>query len=179
MKAKACLPPINIYDTPPQKLTPMKKLFSYALLLFALTAKAASDGVNAMLLEGPSDKFTILLDDQPVVTFSDDHLVVTTHMAAVSIPSSLVTKWTYVNDEQATGIKDASRFGSLLSFDGKHLGLSNLAPSSAVQVYTADGALVASATTDSRGSVALSLPERQGAVYLVKTSSVTFKVTKP
>lgn len=158
----------------------MKKIiFSMAMLLSVFSVRANSDGVNAMLLEGPSDKFTILLDDQPVVTFSDDHLVVTTHMAAVSIPSSLVTKWTYVNDEQATGIKDASRFGSLLSFDGKHLGLSNLAPSSAVQVYTADGALVASATTDSRGSVALSLPERQGAVYLVKTSSVTFKVSKP
>jgi hypothetical protein len=158
----------------------MKKIiFSMAMLLSVFSVRANSDGVNAMLLEGPSDKFTILLDDQPVVTFSDDHLVVTTHMAAVSIPSSLVKKWTYVNDEQATGIRNAVRFGSLLSFDGKHLGLSNLAPSSAVQVYTADGALVASATTDSRGSVALSLPERSGAVYLVKTSSVTFKVTKP
>lgn len=159
----------------------MKKLFSYALLLFALTARAASDGVNAMLLEGPSDfRLTILLDDQPVVTFSDDYLVISTYMgAAVSIPSSHLTKWTYVNDEQATGIRNAARFGSLLSFDGKHLSLSNLAPSSAVQVYTADGALVATAKTDSRGSVALSLPERPGAVYLVKTSSVTFKVSKP
>ena len=76
----------------------MKKLFSFALLLSALTARAASDGVNAMLLEGPSDfRFTILLDDQPVVTFSDDYLIVTTFMGdAVSIPSSHVTKWTYV-----------------------------------------------------------------------------------
>ena len=156
-----------------------KQFFLLALLLSVSMARAASDGVNAMLLEGPSDKFTILLDDQPVVTFSDDHLVVTTHMAAVSIPSSFVKKWTYVNDEQATGIKDASRFGSLLSFDGKRLGLSNLLPSAPVLVYTADGALVATAKADSRGSVSLSLPERQGAVYLVKTSSVTFKVSKP
>lgn len=159
----------------------MKKLFSYALLLFALTARAASDGVNAMLLEGPSDfRFTILLDDQPVVTFSDDYLVVTTYMGdGVGIPSSLVAKWTYVQDDEATGIKNASRFGSLLSFDGKHLSLSNLAPSAHVLVYTADGALVATAKADSRGSVSLSLPERPGAVYLVKTSCVTFKITKP
>ncbi len=159
----------------------MKKLFSYALLLFALTARAASDGSNAMLLQGPSDfRFTILLDDQPVVTFSDDYLVITTYMGdAVSIPSSLVAKWTYVRDDEATGIKSAARFGSLLSIDGNHLSLSNLAPSSAVQVYAADGALVASATTDSRGNVSLSLPDRQGAVYLVKTSCVTFKITKP
>ena len=144
-----------------------------------LMARAA-DGVNAILLEGPSGNFTVLLDEQPVVTFSGDDFVVTTHMgASLSVPASYVTKWTYVYDEEATSLKNAARFGSLLSFDGKHLGLSNLAPSSAVQVYTSDGALVASAKADSHGSVSLSVPERQGAVYLVKTSSVTFKVSKP
>ena len=160
----------------------MRKLLSLlALLLSVLTARAASDGINAMLLEGPSDfKFTILLDDQPVVSFSDDYLVINTHMgAAVSFPSSHVTKWTYVRDEEATGIHDAARFGFLLSFDGKHVGLSHLAPSSAVQVYTADGALVASGMTDSRGNVSLSVPENKGAVYVVKTSTVTFKISKP
>ena len=153
-----------------------------ALLLVAAglqMAWAASDDINAMLLEGPSDyKLSILLDDQPVVTFSDDYFVITAHMATVSIPSRLVTRWTYVMDENATSINNANRFGSLLSFDGKHISLTNLEPSTAVQVYTADGALVASATTDSRGSVSLTVPERQGAVYLVKTSTVTFKVSK-
>ena len=160
----------------------MRKQFSLlALLLFSLTAGAAPDAINAMLLEGPSDyKCTILLDDQPVVSFSDDYLVITTHMgASVSFPSSHVTKWTYVRDEEATGINNASRFGSVLSFDGKHLGMSHLAPSTAVQVYTADGALVSSGTTDSWGSVSLSVPEQPGAVYVVKTSTVTFKIRKP
>lgn len=159
----------------------LKRFSLFALLLSVLTARAASDAVNAMLLEGPSDfKFTILLDDQPVVSFSDDYLVITTHMgASVSFPSSHVTKWTYVMDEEATGINNASRFGSVLSFDGKHLGMSHLAPSTAVQVYTADGALVSSAKTDSWGSVSLSVPEQPGAVYVVKTSTVTFKVRKP
>ena len=156
-----------------------KQFISFALLLFSLTAGAASDGINAMLLQGPSgSNFTILLDDQPVVTFSDDYLVVTTHMSAVSIPSSLVTKWTYVKDDEATNINNANNFGTVLSFDGKHIGVTHLSPSSAVQVYTADGALVASGTTDSRGNVSLSVPERQGAVYVVKTSTVPFKVSK-
>lgn len=157
-----------------------KQFFSLLLLLSALTARAASDGINAMLLQGPSDyKFSILLDDQPVVTFSDDYLVVSTHMTRVSIPSHFVTKWTYVQDEEATGIGNASHFGSLLSFDGKHIGMTHLEPSTAVQVYTADGALVTSGTTDSRGNISLTVPERQGAVYVVKTSTVTFKVSKP
>ena len=150
------------------------------LLLPAVTARAASDGVNAMLLQGPSDfKLTILLDEQPVIKFSDDDLVVTTHLGdAVSIPSSLVSKYTYVR-AGGTGITSAVRFGSVLSFDGKYLGLTNLTPSSVVKVYTVDGALVTSATTDSRGSVSLSLPDKPGAVYLIKTASVTLKISKP
>ena len=160
----------------------MRKQFSLlALLLFSLTAGAAPDGINAMLLEGPSDyKCTILLDDQPVVSFSDDYLVITTHMgASVSFPTSIVTKRTYVRDEEATGINNASRFGSILSFKGKYLSLTTLVPSTGVQVYTADGALVSSATTDSRGNVSLSVPEQPGAVYVVKTSTITFKIRKP
>lgn len=150
------------------------------LLLPAVTARAASDGVNAMLLQGPSDfKLTILLDEQPVIKFSDDDLVVTTHLGdAVSIPSSLVSKYTYVKVE-GTGITSAARFGSKLFFNGKHISMTNLTPSSAVQVYTVDGALVASATTDSRGNISLSLPDKSGAEYLVKTASVTFKISKP
>lgn len=160
----------------------MRKLFFlFVLLLPMLMARAASDGINAMLLQGPSDfRFTILLDDQPVVTFSDDYFVVTTHMGdAVSIPSNLVARWTYVKDENATRIGNASKFGSVLSFDGKHISMKSLVPSTAVQVYTADGALVTSGTTDSKGNVSFTVPERQGAVYLVKTSTVTFKVSKP
>lgn len=118
----------------------MRKLFFlFVLLQPMLMARAASDGINAMLLQGPSDfRFTILLDDQPVVTFSDDYLVVTTHMGnAVSIPSNLVARWTYVKDENATRIGNASKFGSVLSFDGKYISMKNLAPASAVQVsYT-------------------------------------------
>ena len=152
--------------------------FSLALLLSMLTARAA-DGANAMLLQGPSGNFTVLLDERPVVTFSGDDFVITTHMGALSLPASQVTKFTYVNDEQATGLGDAARFGSLLSFDGKQLRLSRLAPSSAVQVYAADGALLASAKADSRGSLSLSLPATAGAVYLVKTATVTFKIRKP
>lgn len=158
-----------------------KQFISFALLLFSLAAGATPDGINAMLLEGPSDfKFTILLDDQPVVTFSDDYIVVSTYMgASVSFPSSHVTKWTYVKDDNATGINNANRFGSLLSFDGKHIDMTNLAPSTGVQVYTTDGALVSSAITDNRGNVSLSVSERQGAVYLIKTSTVTFKISMP
>lgn len=136
----------------------MRKLIILLVLpLFSLTLRAYYD-VNAMQLQGPSiGNVTILLDEKPLVTFSGDYLTVATHMSSVSIPSSLVTKWVYVKNDTATGIKGTGRFGSLLSFDGKHLKLTSLTPLSSVQVYTADGVLVASSTTDNQGNVSLSL----------------------
>lgn len=157
-----------------------KRILIIALTLFPLITKAASDNVNAMLLHVSSGQnWTILLDEQPVVTFSDDYLIVTTHMSVISIPSSLVTKFTYVHDDDVTRINNADQYGSVLSFDGKRLNVRNLAPSTGVQVYTVDGALVTSGTTDNRGNVSLLVPDKAGAVYMVKTSKVTFKIRKP
>lgn len=155
-------------------------LLSLALMLCPFKITAASDNVNAILLHVSSGQnWTILLDEQPVVTFSDDYLIVTTHLSVISIPSSLVTKFTYVHEDDETRINNASLYGSVLSFDGKNLSVRNLVPSISVQVYTSDGALVTSGTTDNRGNVSLSVPDIEGALYMVKTSTVTFKIRKP
>lgn len=157
-----------------------KILLSLALMLCPFKIAVASDNVNAMLLHVSSGQnLTILLDEQPVVTFSDDNLIVTTHMSVISIPSSLVTKFTYVHEDDETRINNAGQYGTVLSFDGKRLNVRNLAPSTGVQVYTVDGVLVASGTTDIRGNVSLSVPDKAGAVYMVKTSTLTFKIRKP
>lgn len=160
----------------------MKKYFYLLLTIFVFSIKvnANTGGINALLLQGPSDyKLSILLDEQPIITFSDNDLVVTTHMGVISIPSASVTKYTYYYEDDETRINNASKYGSALSFDGKHLGMKNLPPSTGVQVYNTDGILVSSATTDSRGNVSLSVPEKKGAVYVVKTSTLTFKISKP
>ncbi|MBO7068540.1 MAG: hypothetical protein J6W52_07675 [Bacteroidaceae bacterium] len=153
-------------------------LFLMTLLPFA--SSADTNGVNAMLLHVSSGQnWTIMLDEQPVLTFSDDHLVVSTHMSVVSFPSSLVTKFTYVREDDPTRINNAGQYGSVLSFSGNRISITNLTPSTGVQVYTVDGALVSSAITDSQGNVSLSVPEKAGNVYVIKTSTVTFKVRKP
>lgn len=157
-----------------------KRFLIVALTLFSLITRAASDGVNAMLLHVSSGQnWTIMLDERPVLTFSDDYLIVSTHMSIISIPSSLVTKYIYVREDDPTRINNAGQYGSVLSFSGSHISVTNLTPLTGVQVYTVDGALVASGTTDSKGNVSLSVPEKSGILYVVKTSTVTFKVSKP
>lgn len=159
----------------------MRKLYlSLLLLLSAPMSRAASDEANALQLHAASGDLTILLDERPVVTFSDDSFVLRTHMASLSMPASLVTGFTYVKSDDATGTPRLGGSGSFLSLSGGRLSMSGLAPSSSVQVYSADGALLSTARADGKGGISLSLPAMgAGAVYVVKTSGVNFKIRKP
>lgn len=156
----------------------MKKLL-LSLLLTVCSLGTWAEGINALMLHLASGKQVVcLLDEQPVVTFQGDELVLTTHMNIVRYQAEDVIRFTYTAVDPS-GINDASTAATSFSFDGDMLRTNSLAPKSAVTVYAADGTLVASGKTDKSGNLSLSLPRQAGVVYVVKTSVANFKITKP
>lgn len=154
-------------------------LLSFLLLFMQATTSIASDAKNALMLHRSNGQsVTIMFDELPVVTFSNNDLVVTTHMNTVCFPASDVARFTYLTVEP-DGISNPSAYGILFTFGENTLNVSNVAPSSPLQVYAVDGVLLYSTVSDSRGNVNVPLQGASGTVYLVKTSSVTFKVRKP
>lgn len=150
-------------------------LFSF---LFA-TLYASAQGANAMVLHFASGgEVTCLLDEQPLVTFEGDELVLTTHMNVVRYQAKDVVKFTYVT-LRATDVSSTSTVGTKFFFDGDVLRARNLEPQSMVAVYTVDGSQVASAMTDKNGNVSLALPRQSGVVFAVKNSVANFKIQKP
>jgi len=68
------------------------------LLLFSLLTaiQVQAEEINALVLHMASGKqVTCLLDEQPVVTFKGDELVLTTHMNVVSYKAADLQKFTY------------------------------------------------------------------------------------
>ena len=112
------------------------------------------------LHKASGEEVTILLKERPVVTFVSNDLVVTTQSNEVSYPSADIMKFTYEAVEYS-GVNGLAQTGSLISFLGDELQVAHLTPATEVAVYTLDGKCVATAT-----------------VYVVKTSSVTFKIRK-
>lgn len=154
-------------------------ILSLALLL-PMLAMGADDAerVNALLLHKASgEEVAILLSERPVVTFVSNDLVVTTHMNEVTYPSADIVKWTY-DQVEYSGVDGLAQAGTLISLLGEELRVARLAPATEVAVYTVDGKCVATATTDGQGAASLSLSGQPAAVYVVKTSSVTFKIRK-
>lgn len=156
----------------------MKKILLSLLLIVCSTITWAED-IDALKLHLASGKQVVcLLEERPVVTFTNDEVVITTHMHEVRYQSTDVLKFTYINVEE-DGIHSPQFDQELIRLDGNNLSLYGLAFDSPVSVYTADGVLVASVKADKRGTVSVVLPEQSGKVYVVKTSVANFKISKP
>ncbi len=156
-----------------------RKLLSVCLLLSSLAAMASSEGVNALMIHGKSgEKVTILLDEKPKVRFQGNDLVVTTHMNVVNYASDDVVKFSYVSVDP-NDVSNPGLLGVVFAFDKGAVRMQNLPPYVRVSVYTVDGKLISSSMTDSKGCASLNLPESVASVYIVKTPSSTFKISRP
>lgn len=156
----------------------MKRLL-LSLLMATVALSSWAEDINAMMLHLASGKQVIcLLDEKPIVTFSGDELVLTTHMNKVSYQSADVLKFTYLYVDPA-GINQVGVPQIMFSFCGNALSVTGAEPDSQISVYSVDGALVASTKTNKKGAASISLPEQSGKVYVVKTSVANFKITKP
>lgn len=150
----------------------------FIAMLFGTLSSWAED-INALMLHLSSGKQVVcLLDEKPIVKFSGDDLVLTTHMNEVSYNSADVLKFTYLYVDPS-GISQVNIPHCMFSLSGNTLAVTGAEPDSQITVYTVDGALVASAKTNKKGATSISLPGPSGKVYVVKTPVANFKITKP
>ena len=156
----------------------MKRLALSFMMLIGTLSSFAED-IKAMMLHLSSGKSVIcMLDEKPIVSFSGEELILTTHMNVVSYQSSDVLKFTYLYvDPAAVGKVEMSQ--SMFSFSENSLIVTGAEPGSQIDIYSVDGVLVASAKTNYTGATSIKLPEQSGKVYMVKTSVANFKITRP
>lgn len=155
------------------------KRIALSFLMAVVALSSLAEDINAMMLHLASGKQVIcLLDEKPIVTFSGDELVLTTHMNKVSYQSSDVLKFTYLYYDP-TVINQVGAPQSMFSFNGNALSVKGVEPGSQIAVYSVDGILVSSATASKNGAASIVLPEQSGKVYVIKTSVANFKITKP
>lgn len=155
----------------------MRKLITLFILACSLHASAAS--INAITIWMASGKQIVcMLDDQPIVTFEGEELVMTTHMNTVKYNAADVLKFTYSSIEQSS-IENASIPETRFSIIDNTINVYNLDPTSEIIVFSVDGVQLASSKADSKGRAVVTLPSQTSNVYVVKTSVANFKIVKP
>lgn len=156
----------------------MKHLLSL-LSLSLCTLFSWAEEVNAMLLHLASGEQVVCkLDEQPVITFQGDELVLRTHMNEVRYNAADVLKFTYIYADPSS-INDVNNPKIMFSFIDNLLTVNGATPNTDISVYSVDGSLVATSTTNNYGKASISLPDQSGKTYVVKTSIANFKIAKP
>ena len=80
-------------------------------------AHTYSVNINAINIHNKSGSLvTILLEEQPKITFEGNDVVLTTHMNVVNYPSAEIVKLTYLDVKDATGIDNFNSFGVVREF---------------------------------------------------------------
>ena len=156
----------------------MRKSFLILTLMLSTLNVLALDQINAVKLHRTSgEDVTILLDARPVVTFSDNSFVITTHMSVMTFLANDIQKFTYEYVDPS-GISQPSMSNATYYIDNGAINFRNIEPRSKVSVYTIDGKIVGRVTADSNGNASLRFVDDNINVYVIETSTITFKIHK-
>ena len=142
------------------------KRFQLLFLLLALPmALQAADLINTLVVQtknGTQHRF-VLISEKPQITFEGTNLVVTCTKAEASATFALADVARFVDEkEEPTGINELTTPDAAVSFEGGML----------------DGRLQQTLKAYRSGSFRLSLASLPSGVYLVKTGTLTYKITK-
>lgn len=145
------------------------------LLTFFVSQAAMADDLVLQVWQADGKVMNINLNEQPVTTYSDGQLIITTTKTTVTFPLEQVVKYTYTD---ATGISSPEAVGSKMSADGESITFTGLKANTPVYLYTVAGQLVKTVTATGQSKTTVSVSGFPVGVYVVKANGVTFKITK-
>lgn len=162
----------------------MKRETILSLVLSALlclpTAIHAADKVNILVVQTKSgDHQFVLSQDKPQVSFEGTSLKVTCDKASASATFQLadVIRFVYKSADPS-GIDELTYPDAGLSYEDGTLVISQIKAGESVSIYSMDGRLQQQLKTTHSGTYRLSLASLPFGVYLVKTGTLTYKITK-
>ncbi len=134
-----------------------------------------ADGIILQIWQSDGKVVNIDLNEQPVTTYSDGNLIITTTKTTITYPLEKVVKYTYVSAE---GIESIDAMNTKFSQDGETLTFSGLAQGTEIAVYASSGQMMRKTNTGPQAKTIVSVSDLPPGVYLVKVNSVTYKITK-
>lgn len=151
-------------------------LLLIAGVLVSVTSKASNKVLQIWQADGQI--VTISLNEEPVTTYSEGNLIITTTNTTITYPLEEVQRYTYAEDtpiSEGDGVPDGIK--SIFSNDGETLTFKGLKSTSDICIYSASGQLIR--TFKANGDkIAVSLSQLPTGVYLVKANGVTYKISK-
>lgn len=148
-------------------------------LLCCIAFAAMAEASNQLIIHFTSgaEQRYVLVDDEPVISFVGDSIVVTT---ATTESRYDMTKVSYFNYETttATSIASVGDGGNGINVDGNHIAISGVPAGSAVNVFDITGKAYIKMKADEKGQCDVSLDDLAPGVYIVSAYKISTKITK-
>lgn len=117
------------------------------------------------------------LDDEPVTTYSNGNLTITTNSTTLSLPLEEVKRYTY-QINTSTAISNALKTIQKVKLDGDKIMFSQLTKDTDIKVYSTSGLLVDTVHAKAGQTTSVSLNSLPQGAYIVKLNGVTYKFLK-
>ena len=154
------------------------KLTTILLSLMFTTVAWAQNAVTIYQTDGKTANFAFA--EKPVVTYTEDNLVLTTTKTSVQYPIYLIQKIEFQEEWFApTDIKPTIEEADVkFSFQGGVITISGGVPNSEVFIYNIKGLKVRQYRLDEQGNTSISTTNLDKDIYIVKTKNISFKFRK-
>ena len=150
----------------------MKRLLLNLLLLCCCSGIMADQMLQVVKMDGQTH--TINLNQEPVTTYEDGNLVITTINATISYPLETIRKFVYISGTDDIQNIKGDKFE--ISKDGKFLTLSGLKSDTEAYLYSVNGMLMERIRVTSSTSISINLESYPLGVYMIKVDGATYKI---
>lgn len=154
----------------------MKRTLLLLCVAFLIFPAMAQNTLTIYQKDG--QQFSFGFAEKPVITYTDNDLVLKTSKTEVSYPLSTISKFTFSDSEThvsdvVTDIKTPA-----LSFEDYMVNITGAESDVTVSVIGSDGKIICSYKTDTEGCVTFSIAELPEGVYIIKSEKLTCKILK-
>lgn len=153
--------------------------FICSLILLIVTSTLTVSAQNTLTIHQKDGKvFGYGFSEKPVITYTETDLVLTTSKAVVEYPLSAVSKITFTDSETAVSEIQSETKSPILQLDNYTVYISGAEASQLVSLIDTNGKVLSTFKTDANGSVSFSITELPEGIYIIKTKSLTCKISK-
>ena len=150
----------------------MKKLYLILFLLCCCGSIMADQMLQIVKADGQTH--TINLNQEPVTSYKDGNLVITTINATISYPLETIRKFVYISGSNDIQNLKGDKFE--ISRDGKFLTLSGLDKDTDAYLYSINGMLMERIHVTASTSISINLESYPLGVYMIKVDGATYKI---
>lgn len=160
----------------------MKKIFPLFVALLMVGAAWAQEEqapvqkLNVHMMDGNQLQF--LLTDEPVTTFENGNLVITTNQGVYSYPLAQMKKYTHEGLPEGIDVPTVAPGTIMVRQNNEAILIDGLPDNVVVDVYSADGKLILSQRSIAGQSTLLNLVAQPQGTYIVNVGQTSFKFVK-